>query len=220
LLTTAASPPCPLLSAAGLSCRRGRHLLFESLSFSVEPRCVTWLRGANGSGKTSLLRMLAGLTEPSAGQVLLNRVPWCELDSKRRKSLAYVGHQNALKDGLTLGEALSFLASLQGLDSPRDRARHALDRLSLGRHWRTPVRHLSQGMRRRGALARLALDDAPRVWLLDEPLDALDDASVAGFAELVDHKLGQGSAVLLTSHQSIPWTNCPQLHLGGEGRRP
>jgi heme exporter protein A len=203
----------PLLTSAGLSCQRGRRFLFRQLDLRVEPQRVTWLRGANGCGKTSLLRLLAGLSEPAEGQVLLDGVPLRELDTDARQGLAYIGHQNALKDGLALGESLAFLAALAGLDAPQQRAARALERLGLGRNGRTPVRHLSQGMRRRGALARLALDDAPRVWLLDEPLDALDVASIASFAELVDEKLRQGGAVLLTSHQAVPWSDCLELQL-------
>ncbi len=198
--------PEPGLAARGLACRRGRRLLFQGLDIALPPRRMTWLRGRNGSGKTSLLRILAGLSAPAEGQVCYDGRPLRQAGAE----LLYVAHSNALKDDLTLAEALAFLAQLQGLGDAAARARAALERFGLGSRRDAPVRSLSQGQRRRGALARLALDDAPRCWLLDEPFDALDSDSAAGLAGLIQSHAARGGAVLLTSHQALDWPGLDQ----------
>ena len=197
------------LAARGLACRRGRRLLFHGLNLGLPPGSLTWLRGRNGSGKTSLLRILAGLSTTAEGAVTYNGQPL------RRAStdLLYVAHANALKDDLTLTEALAFLALLQGLDSAVARARAALDHVGLASRRDAPVRTLSQGQRRRGALARLALDDAPRTWLLDEPFDALDSDSATSLATLIQAHAARGGAVMLTSHQALDWPSLERLDL-------
>ena len=158
---------------------------------------MVWLRGCNGSGKTSLLRILAGLSSPAEGAVTWNGQPL----GRAHAELHYIAHTNALNDDLTLTEALAFLARLQGLADGVARSRAALDRMGLASRRDAPVRTLSQGQRRRGALARLALDDAPRTWLLDEPFDALDSDSTASLATLIQTHAAHGGAVLLTSHR-------------------
>jgi heme exporter protein A len=192
------------LAARALACRRGRRLLFSGLDLTLPPGSITWLRGANGSGKTSLMRLLAGLSAPDQGEVLWNGTPLPRAGEAARAGLLYIGHANALKDDLTLAEALAFLAQLQGLDAPLRRATAALDRLGLASRAGALVRTLSQGQRRRGALARLVLDEAtPRTWILDERFDALDQASVATLAALIEAQAARGGAVLLTSHQAV-----------------
>ncbi len=194
-----------LLEGRALACRRGRRLLFEGLTIRLEAGHATWLRGTNGSGKTSLLRILAGLSAPAAGEVLWNGEPAHRGASDARRGLLYIGHTNALKDDLTLLEALAYLGRLAELDAQAARARAtlALERLGLAAQKNLAVRHLSQGQRRRGALARLALDDAPRTWILDEPYDALDAESTQRLSALVAEHVARGGAVLLTSHQSV-----------------
>lgn len=124
-----------------------------------------------------------------------------------------MAHANALKDDLTLAEALAFLAALA--DQPADAAavRRAIDAVGLGRQRDAPVRTLSQGQRRRGALARLALDEAPRVWILDEPHDALDVDSVARLDALLVAHAARGGRVLLTSHQALAIPGLRQFDL-------
>lgn len=202
-----------VLSARALACRRGRRLLFRGLDLRLEPGSVTWLRGTNGSGKTSLLRLLAGLSQPAEGEVHWQDQPMRRAGADAHRRIVYIGHANALKDDLTLAESLAALATLAGLDDATRRARRALDRLGLASRAGAMVRTLSQGQRRRGALARLALDDAPRTWLLDEPLDALDAQSQQQFAALVDEHRARGGATLLTSHQSIGLTGARTLDL-------
>lgn len=191
------------LEGRSLSCQRGRRLLFERLDITLAPGSVTWLRGANGSGKTSLMRILAGLSSASAGEVLWNGLTLNKAGHQARRSVTYIGHANALKDDLTLLEATTFLAQLSGLSDPRARASRALETLGLGNRRQALVRTLSQGQRRRGALARLALDDQPRTWILDEPYDALDADSVARLSQLITAQVSAGGAVLLTSHQAV-----------------
>ncbi len=169
----------------------------------MPPGSVTWLRGTNGSGKTSLMRILAGLSEASQGQVLWNGRTLREAGRQARLGLLYIGHANALKDDLTLLESLAFLARLADLDQTAARAAQALERMGLAAQRHAVVRTLSQGQRRRGALARLALDEAPRTWILDEPFDSLDNASTERLSQLIELHAAQGGAVLLTSHQSV-----------------
>jgi heme exporter protein A len=188
------------LGTRALACRRGRRLLFRGLDMRLAPGSVTWLRGTNGSGKTSLLRILAGLSAPAEGQVTWNDQPLAARHADTCR-LLYIGHANALKDDLTLTEAVAFLAHLQGLDSAPQRAARAIAHMGLASRCNALVRTLSQGQRRRGALARLALDDAPATWLLDEPFDALDQPSVALLSDLITTHARRGGTVLLTSHQ-------------------
>ncbi|WP_088282143.1 cytochrome c biogenesis heme-transporting ATPase CcmA [Ideonella sp. A 288] len=191
------------LAAQALACRRGRRKLFAGLDLQLEPGSVTWLRGTNGSGKTSLMRILAGLSQPFEGEVTWAGTPLRKAGMAARSSVLYIGHANALKDDLTLAESVAFLGGLSGIDGGQARARAALDRLGLASRADAAVRTLSQGQRRRGALARLALDDAPRTWILDEPFDALDQASVRILSRLIEANAARQGAVLLTSHQTI-----------------
>jgi heme exporter protein A len=192
-----------LLQARDLACQRGRRLLFKQLNMQLDPGSITWLRGTNGSGKTSLLRLLAGLSAPTEGEVLWNGVALARAGADAHQHIVYIGHANALKDDLTLLESLAFLAALQGIPNAADCAANALTRLGLKGQQRAAVRTLSQGQKRRGALARLALDAAPRTWLLDEPYDALDQASTDVLSGLITQHAARGGAVLLTSHQTV-----------------
>ncbi len=215
---TAREPARPLddsgvLAARTLACRRGRRMLFRGLDARFERGSVTWLRGRNGCGKTSLLRILAGLSQAAEGTVSWEGVELRRAGVPARRGLVYIGHANALKDDLTLAEAVAFLATLAGLDDAAGRARRALERFTLASHRDAPVRTLSQGQRRRGALARLALDDAPRTWLLDEPLDALDAQSVDLLTAVIESHCARGGTALLTSHQPISLAGMRELDL-------
>ena len=150
----------------------------------MKPGELVWLRGQNGSGKTSLLRIVAGLSRPEAGSISVGG----------GRPGAYIGHANALKDDLTVTESLSFLARLHDLDSGAQGIRDAL---------RTIVRTLSQGQRRRVALARLALERDPSLWVLDEPFDALDTHGIDAVNRLLAGHLARGGSVLLTSHLAL-----------------
>jgi heme exporter protein A len=189
------------LEGRALACQRGRRRLFEGLDIALPPGSLTWLRGTNGSGKTSLMRILAGLSAPASGAVLWDGQPM--KGSGAREDLLYIGHANALKDDLSLLEALAFLARLAEVPEPAAQAARALEQAGLTAQRKLPVRNLSQGQRRRGALARLALDQRPRTWILDEPYDALDSASTARLSAQIAAHAARGGAVLLTSHQTV-----------------
>lgn len=200
-------PTPPALHGQGLACQRGGRRLFSSLDLSVQAGEVVWLRGDNGRGKTSLLRVLAGLVEPETGTLRWHGVPARTAAAHAVQPL-YIAHTNALKDDLTVHEALVFLAQLGAPDDTSTIAHvnQALRRMGLSDMADIAVRALSQGQRRRAALTRLALPRAGtrgQVWLLDEPFDALDQTSTQTLnALLQDHVRANGS-VVLTSHQPL-----------------
>jgi len=203
---TPASPaPLPSLRLVDVACRRGDRILFSGLNETLERGQLLWLRGGNGRGKTSLLRLVAGLAAPERGQILWDGVP-TRGNEHFDRALVYIAHANALKDDLTATESLAFLARVHGRDAGAPALRAALARLGLAGRERTPVRSLSQGLRRRVALARLALETAPSLWVLDEPFDALDVAGTATLHALLAAHRARGGSVLLTGHH---------LHLDG-----
>ena len=165
-----------------------------------------WLRGRNGRGKTSLLRLLAGLSTPARGAVLCDGVPLARCPPEWRRRLLYVAHANALKEDLTVQEALRFLGALHGRAPGNAEIRSALATLGVGHLHAAAVRTLSQGQRRRCALARLALPEESHqasIWLLDEPYDALDQEGVQALHDLLSNHARQGGSTLLTSHQNV-----------------
>lgn len=193
-----ATHEAPLVQASGLACRRGRETLFKDLSFKLNAGQLLWLRGHNGSGKTSLLRMVVGLSQPHAGQLLRRAA-----DGAERARMVYLGHSNGLKEQLTVTESLRFLAALHGLAATPEQVDAALDQLGLRQRRQVLTCALSQGQRRRVALARLALERQASVWVLDEPFDALDTEGMACVHALLARHLGRGGAVLLTSHLAL-----------------
>ena len=206
---TTASPPLPSLRLVDVACRRGDRMLFSGLNETVAHGELLWLRGGNGRGKTSLLRLVAGLAAPERGQILWGDAP-TRRSERFASELVYIAHANALKDDLTAAESLAFLARVHGRDASPAAIRVALVRLGLAGRERTPTRSLSQGLRRRVALARLALETAPALWVLDEPFDALDVAGTATLHALLAAHRARGGSVLLTSHH---------LHLDAEATR-
>lgn len=190
----------PTLRAVDLACRRGNRLLFKGVNLAVPPGRATWLRGRNGRGKTSLLRLAAGLAVPESGSVTWDGVPVRE-NPRFAPRRVYIGHSNALKDDLTVTEALGFLALIHGRRSDVAALHEALDRVGMASRRDAWVRTLSQGQRRRATLARLALERQSALWILDEPYDALDVDGVECVNELLRGHLARGGSVLLTSHQ-------------------
>ena len=201
---TALSTPTslPPLIARQLACRRGNSLLFKHLDFEVGAGSIVWLRGQNGRGKTSLLRLVAGLATPEDGKLLGGDAP-VRSAPQYSAQLVYIGHTNALKDDLTVSEALAFLLHIHGRPWGDVVAQGALDRMGLQGRRRALVRTLSQGQRRRVALARLAVETGPSTWILDEPFDALDVDGVSRLNGLLAEHAARGGRVLLTSHQSL-----------------
>jgi len=207
--TSSSAEGLPTLSLLDVACRRGNRLLFKGVTLELRAGAATWLRGRNGRGKTSLLRLAAGLAAPEAGRVLWGGTPVRQAPGFTR-TLVFIGHTNALKDDLTVIEAVQFLARLHGRADDSVTLGHALQRLGMATRSDAFVRTLSQGQRRRAALARLALERNASLWILDEPYDALDVDGVQAVNELLHAHLARGGAVLLTSHQA-PGTTAPQM---------
>lgn len=190
--------PAATLAARALACRRGDRILFRGLELELRAGQLMWLRGSNGRGKTSLLRLLSGLARPEEGTVHLGDAEAGSEPFRRR--LLYIAHQNALKEDLSAFESLSFLARLHGQEGGRDALVEALRRIGMFSRRDALVRTLSQGQRRRVALARLLLQPAKPLWLLDEPYDALDVDGCALIDELLAAHVRRGGGVMLTSH--------------------
>jgi heme exporter protein A len=201
----AAGPPvgAPMLAARALACRRGERLLFERLNFELRAGQVLWLRGANGRGKTSLLRLLAGLSHPADGDVTRSDSTVPQAGAGSTRGFVYIAHANALKDDLSALENLQFLAGLHGDDASAAACTEALRRFGMASRRNAPVRTLSQGQRRRVTLARLALADARTLWILDEPFDALDAQGAATLNQVLSAHAQGGGAVVLTSHLEL-----------------
>jgi heme exporter protein A len=199
-----------------VACRRGTRLLFSGLHLAVGAGEVVWLRGDNGRGKTSLLRLLSGLASPEEGQITWRGVPIRKAGSDYRAELVYIGHLNALKDDLTALESLRFMAQLHGRETDETALNEALRALGVHARRHAPTRALSQGQRRRVALARLWLERSPSLWLLDEPFDALDTTGIATLNGLLGAHAARGGAVVLTSHQplSLQAPRPREFHLG------
>ena len=198
-----AEPPAPRLEAVALACQRGERPLFRAVALALQPGRLIWLRGRNGRGKTSLLRLLAGLASPAEGAVLCDGVPLRRQPSAWRTRLLYIAHANALKDDLTVGESLAFLGAVHGRRPAAGDIDAALAALGIAHLRHAPGRTLSQGQRRRAALARLALPQPPSIWLLDEPFDALDDEAVLSLGRLLQGQARRGGSAIFTSHQAV-----------------
>jgi heme exporter protein A len=189
------------LEVRSIACRRGPALLFSGLDFDVRAGEALCLRGPNGCGKTTLLRCVTGLTRPDAGTIRWLGEP-AGPDSAFHDDLLYAGHLPGLKDDLTTEENLDFALRLRGVAAPRPALVEALAAVGLEKRRRLPARRLSAGQRRRIGLARLALDPA-RLWVLDEPLTALDDAGQALFIERLGEHLGRGGLALMATHHRL-----------------
>jgi heme exporter protein A len=195
------------LQARGLACWRAERLVFAGLSFEVRPGEAILLTGANGAGKSSLLRVLAGLVPPAEGELLWEGADaLADLPAHARR-LRYLGHQDALKPSLTVAENLAFFAGLHGGDVGT-----ALAALNLSALAELPARLLSSGQKRRLALARLALAPAP-LWLLDEPTVGLDAASVAALGPILVAHRARGGMVIAATHLPLPLSDARELRL-------
>ncbi len=191
------------LHAFQLGCTRGDRELFSDVSAAVGAGDALRVAGANGSGKTSLLRMLCGLACPSAGAVRWGGRDIRALREEFGSQMIYLGHANGVKDDLAAWENLVVAATLGGQRVTREAAYQALDQLGLGQAADLPTRALSQGQRKRVALARLQLGTRQRLWILDEPFTALDHAAVGALCATINGHLAQGGMVVYTTHQEI-----------------
>jgi heme exporter protein A len=196
-----------MLEARNLACLRGEHMVFSGIGFALAPGEALLLTGANGAGKSSLLRLLCGLLAPLDGALL-----WAGEDAladraAHARRLRYVGHGDALKPALTVRENLAFFARLWGGDVAA-----ALAAMGIAPLADLPGRVLSAGQRRRLGLARLALAPVP-LWLLDEPSTGLDAASVERLGVVLARHRAAGGIVVAATHLPLPLPGAREMRL-------
>jgi heme exporter protein A len=202
-----ARPP-NAFAGIGLACRRGERTVFERLDFALPPGGALMLTGKNGSGKSSLLRLMAGLTPPLSGVLSWDGTDVAENRAAHRARLHFIGHADALKPVLTVAESIAFWGGMHG-GGAVDRA---LDRFGLAPLAGLPCRVLSAGQRRRVTLARLAASPAP-LWLLDEPLTGLDSEAAADLHDAIAAHRAGGGRIVLSTHAPIDLAGCASLSL-------
>lgn len=183
------------LAATDIACRRGDRVLFRGVSLALGPGEACHVAGPNGIGKTSLIRILAGLLRPFTGSV------------ERDGAIGLLDERHALDPQLPLGRALAFWAGLDGSEIDE----HA-ERLGLADLTDVPVRYLSTGQTKRAALARLLAQRAP-VWLLDEPLNGLDTAGIVLVETLLAEHRASGGLCIVASHQPIALADASRIEI-------
>jgi heme exporter protein A len=196
------------LRADELACNRGGRSVFHGLNFSLGAGEALVVTGRNGAGKSSLLRVIAGLVRIAAGRLTLDGG---EPDAPIAEQAHYLGHQDALKPSLTVGENLEFWTAFFG--GGRDAVEPALDTIDLSPLADLPAAYLSAGQRRRLSIARLVA--VPRaIWLLDEPTSALDAPSQKRLAELMRDHLAGGGMIVAAAHGPIGLERARELKMG------
>jgi heme exporter protein A len=196
-----------VLRAEGLTAVRGERLVFQGVGFALPAGGALILSGRNGAGKSTLLRMLAGLVRPEAGRLLWNETDALADRTEHGRRVALLGHQDALKPGLTAAENLMFAARLSGRAPGGALADLGLEQLA-----DLPVRMLSAGQKRRLALARVSLSGAP-LWLLDEPTLGLDDLAVGRLGALLARHRDTGGMIVAATHVALPLHGAETLRL-------
>lgn len=199
-----------MLEVINLTCVRGTRRLFKELSFSAHSGELVELRGPNGSGKTSLLRILCGLATPAAGEVRWNETSIRSLGEEYFGSVVYLGHQNAVKDELTTIENLRISSAVCGYALDKKEAQEILKRVGLTQQQNLPARVLSAGQRRRLALTRLLTSKA-RLWFLDEVLTSLDNTAMNQSREFISQHLQDGGIAIVATHQDLDLI-APRFH--------
>jgi len=194
--------PPPLLRASTLECQRGESLLFSDIHLELSTGQILQVGGANGTGKTSLLRILAGLSRPAEGEVCWRGENILTSRSRYAAEMAYMGHHLGLKGELTVMENLRFGMALYDKPGADARWQYSLERVGLLHREHFPVRTLSAGQRQRVALARLLATEA-LLWILEEPFTALDTHGIALVQDLLDEQASRGGMAVITSHQPI-----------------
>jgi heme exporter protein A len=202
-----------ILSVSQLSLERGLRSLVSALSFSLHSGDVLRISGANGAGKSSLLKVLAGISSDYSGEIQFDGKPMREAELEYREQMLYLGHANAVKTALSPYENLKWFAALYPVKSQVS-IDAALQQVGLLAFKNQPCFQLSAGQKQRVALARLLLSKA-KLWILDEPFTAIDKTGVAEFEALISRFAENGGAVLITTHHDLAITgNYQQLVLG------
>ena len=196
-------------TGTGLTCVRGDHVVFTELDFAVDPGDVLVLSGPNGSGKTSLLRVMAGIAKPAAGKILWRGQNVADEPEKFFANIHYIGHRNAVKMALTVRENLTFYCALRPGVCDID---GALEEAGLGGLANLPARMLSAGQARRLALARIHASPAT-IWLLDEPTATLDGLSVERINEAIVRHRSQGGIVITSTNLPVTFKNPKKIDL-------
>lgn len=204
----------PLLDVTELACRRGGRRLFAGLSFSLASGTLLALTGRNGSGKTTLLRALALLVPAKAGAIRWQGRPVLDDREAWRSRIAWLGHLDGLKGDLTAAENITTACRLRGRPVDAGRVASALDAFELSKLAERAVRTLSAGQRRRVALARVVASEAA-LWLLDEPLNALDVPAQAALRSALSHHLASGGLAIAATHAPIEIAGAHSLELAG-----
>ena len=185
-----------------MECVRGDRRLFRDVSFSLTPGTFLQVTGPNGCGKTSLLRIICGLTTPESGEIKWQGAEIRSLDEEYSRSITYIGHRIAVKEELNSLENLRISSGLAGRELKHDQAQHALARVGLAGRENLPARFLSEGQRRRSALARL-INCTATLWILDEVLASLDHAAVTLVESLISEHLSKGGMAIVATHQEL-----------------
>ncbi|MCS6779575.1 MAG: heme ABC exporter ATP-binding protein CcmA [Geminicoccaceae bacterium] len=203
-----------MLAARGLACRRGGRLVFEAVAFALEPGDALLLLGANGTGKTSLLRLLAGFARPAAGSLTWQGREIGQEPAEHAQRVHFLGFADGVEGLLSVRENLAYQAALLGAGPDRlDDALRAFDLVELADR---PARKLSAGQRRRLALARLAAAPRP-LWLLDEPGVALDRVNRARLEDAIERHREQGGVAVVATHGDVRVRDPLVLELGERG---
>ncbi len=210
-----------MLELINLGCIRGGRTLFGDLNLNLAPGGFVQVTGANGSGKTSLLRTICGLLTPESGEVRWQGTDIRKLGEDFATSLTYLGHRNGIKEELTALENLRVACGLSGSHITREEAGRALSKTGLAGKEDLPARFLSEGQRRRAALARLVTSGAT-LWVLDEVLASLDTAAVGLVNSLLDEHLSNGGIAVVATHQELNVSagSFQRLELGDFGGGP
>lgn len=193
------------LSTSNLTFARNDRKIFSNINLTLHSGEMLQIQGANGSGKTTLLRVLAGLTVATAGEVAWDKQQIENCTTLYRGHLAYLGHNLGIKLGLTVQENVQTALALSGsnrLDNIASNMATALKRIGLNNYHDRVVKHLSAGLARRAALARLLFLDVP-LWILDEPFTALDKQGISIVTEILTEHLQRGGMIIVTRHQQL-----------------